>query len=90
MAFELPQMKISPFAFTSLSSVLLNKGQARCQRREHSPHASLLVSNLQPEPRPVPPLADLVSNPTPPGHISRERMRFDWRAILAATLAGLV
>ena len=30
------------------------------------------MSNLQPAPHPIPPLADLVSNPTTPGHITRE------------------
>ena len=39
---------------------------------------------------PRPPLADLVSNSTPPGHISRERISSGLRAILAATLAALV
>ena len=45
---------LPPFAFPCLSSSLLNQSQASCQSREHSPHARLVVSGLQPAPRPCP------------------------------------
>ena len=44
----------SPFVFPCLSCGLRIKGQAGCQARERSPHARLVVSNLQPAPRHVP------------------------------------
>ncbi len=56
--------------------IRLTELKAKPDAKPANTHAqvSLVVSNLQPAPRPRSPFADLVTNPTPPGKISRERL----------------
>jgi hypothetical protein len=74
------------FAFTCLSSGLLILGQAGCQSGECSHPARLVVSNLQPVPPPLPLSRNWISNPTPPGQITRGG--HCWLAVAFAAFFG--